>query len=150
MDVVNIKRLLRECLRQEDIHEQVLGLPEHEFFSFKSALQLVSTIFAIRRRSKCDIKHQEISIGKGRSDSTQLYQEFLVQIEPLWSGKAHVLQDLTDQIVRTSEAPIAWGAACAVWLGELYSKKVVLHASPKQFRPKDEDISILKVLSYPP
>ena len=40
-DSVNLKRLLRDCLRQEDIHNEVLDLAEHEFFSFKNALQLV-------------------------------------------------------------------------------------------------------------
>ncbi|OCB89265.1 kinase-like protein [Sanghuangporus baumii] len=112
-DRINVKRLLRDSLRRSDVRQQLSKLTPDEFAALRSAISL---------------ELKSITDQGPDSQAARLYKEFL----STWTTdqrshrKSITIQDLSGKITRISTHPVAWGAVCAVWKGELYGKIVSL------------------------
>ncbi|KAI5117272.1 hypothetical protein M0805_001002 [Coniferiporia weirii] len=115
VDSVNLRRLLRDCLRRDDLQQLLINMTRRELLSIQGAVKL------------------EMSMSSAHSGDVRLYQDFLSRLgreseQAMRARRSKMPQDLTGKIVRISNSPVAWGAACTVWTGELYGKRVTLHS----------------------
>ncbi|EJD04727.1 kinase-like protein [Fomitiporia mediterranea MF3/22] len=130
-DLGNLKRLLRDCLRKNDLSQQLSRLSPQEVSALRSAINL---------------ELQSISDQASDSQAARLFKEVVLRLgvesTPGRNTKS-IVQDLTGKIVRISQHPVAFGAICAVWTGELYGKRVALY-SPSPYANKRHDTNVMK------